>query len=241
MRSSSSPPSAADYDLAYRRWRARPLGQITDALEQRLLFALLGDLAGLSVLDLGCGDGRLALALARRGAAVLGADAAPSRLAQAAEAARREGLAVRFLAADATALPLAQACCDRVVMVATLCFVAEPLPVFAEIARVLRPGGRLVLGELGPASLWTLHRRLRGLCGDPLWQSAHFRSNATLAHLAQAAGLVVRAQRAAIFYPPWDVAARLLAPLDPLLARLVPAAGAFQVLAAERPLDAAFP
>jgi 2-polyprenyl-3-methyl-5-hydroxy-6-metoxy-1,4-benzoquinol methylase len=41
----------------YSEWRASELGLITEALEARLLLELAGDVAGLDVLDVGCGDG----------------------------------------------------------------------------------------------------------------------------------------------------------------------------------------
>lgn len=68
---------------SYARWRASPLGQITDRLEQQLLFELAGSVAGKMVLDVGCGDGALASELARRGAIVTGLDADPAMIAAA--------------------------------------------------------------------------------------------------------------------------------------------------------------
>ena len=68
---------------SYARWRSSNLGQITDALEQQLLFELLGSVAGMTLLDVGCGDGALASELARRGAAVTGLDPDPVMIAAA--------------------------------------------------------------------------------------------------------------------------------------------------------------
>ena len=73
---------------AYEEWRSSRLGQITDALEERLLLDLLGPVRGLAVLDVGCGDGVLASALARRGAQVTGLDMDPKMLAAAERRAR---------------------------------------------------------------------------------------------------------------------------------------------------------
>ena len=55
--------------------------------------------------------------------------------------------------ADAHRLPLAGASMDAAVTVATLEFTASPAQVLAEMARITRPGGRLVAAVLNPASL----------------------------------------------------------------------------------------
>ena len=47
---------------AYPVWRATALGALTETLEQRLMLDLLGDLAGVRVLDIGCGDDRVSAA-----------------------------------------------------------------------------------------------------------------------------------------------------------------------------------
>ena len=59
----------------YADWRASSLGEITEALEHRLLLRLAGSLQGYSILDVGCGDGTLALLDVDNGAArVTGCD-----------------------------------------------------------------------------------------------------------------------------------------------------------------------
>jgi ribosomal protein L11 methylase PrmA len=57
------------------------MGRITEALEHRLLLALMGDPAGRRALDVGCGDGALTVALAIRGAGACGIDVDPGMLA----------------------------------------------------------------------------------------------------------------------------------------------------------------
>jgi cyclopropane fatty-acyl-phospholipid synthase-like methyltransferase len=51
---------------SYVRWRSSRLGEVTDALEQQLLFDVLGSVDDKTLLDVGCGDGDLAVELARR-------------------------------------------------------------------------------------------------------------------------------------------------------------------------------
>jgi len=52
----------------YARWRASPLGSITERVETEVVFALTGQLAGKRVLDVGTGDGTYAVEAAWRGA-----------------------------------------------------------------------------------------------------------------------------------------------------------------------------
>ena len=106
----------------------------------RETFAPLADRA---ILDIGCGTGTLARALSEDGAAVTGIDPGAEALAKA------RGLvpAARFEAASAEALPFGEGQFDGAVMLNSLHHVPDPARALAEAARVLRPGGRLVVIE----------------------------------------------------------------------------------------------
>jgi ubiquinone/menaquinone biosynthesis C-methylase UbiE len=100
-------------------------------------------------LDVGTGTGALAIALAPLVGSVVGVDIVPELLA---EARRRSPPELRYLLADATRLPFPAASFSLVSSARTLHHLAAPARVLAEMARVLRPGGTmLVIDELAAA------------------------------------------------------------------------------------------
>jgi len=106
---------------------------------------LLGDVDGRRVLEIGCGSAPCSRWLRRAGAEPVALDVSGGMLARAAELNRSTGLAVPLLQADAGALPLADASVDLVCSAfGGLPFVSDAQTVLTEIARVLRPGGRVV-------------------------------------------------------------------------------------------------
>src|SRR5437588_8529870 len=80
----------------------------------RPAFAALGDVAGLRVLDFGCGHGMASVVLARRGAHVTAFDLSPGYVSEAQRRAAANDVAIEFLVADGQRLPFADASFDRV-------------------------------------------------------------------------------------------------------------------------------
>ena len=107
---------------------------------------------GMTVLDLGCGDGTTALPAARRGADVLGVDIAANLVAAGNERARAEGLSnVTFQEGDASNLAgLDDSSFDLVVSIFGAMFAPRPNDVASEMVRVARPGGRIIMGNWIP-------------------------------------------------------------------------------------------
>jgi SAM-dependent methyltransferase len=105
-----------------------------------------GDLAGHSVLDVGCGTGSLTAELVARGAHVVGVDPSPEMLA---EARQRLGPAVELTLGRAEGLPFDDGRFERLVLrlVVHLVDCGRALP---ELARVLAPAGRAVITTFEP-------------------------------------------------------------------------------------------
>lgn len=236
-RVAGSEASADSTSLAgsYARWRNSNLGRTTDTLEERLILELLGDVDRLDVLDVGCGDGALAATLSGRGARVTGLDPDVRMLDAARARAEAGSLDLTLVPGRAEALPFADQAFDRVVAVTVLCFIPQADRAIAEMARVLRPDGRLVIGELGRWSLWAAIRRVRGWLGAATWEAARFRTASETRHLLEKHGLTVGETRGSIFYPPSNLAASLMARFDSSLGRRTTFGAAFIALSATKP------
>jgi SAM-dependent methyltransferase len=102
--------------------------------------------AGDVLLDLACGRGGYGLELAARtGARLIGIDFATEAVRQAAELAASRNIAAEFRVGDLAATGLPDGSVDGVVVVDAIQFPPDPAAAYAELARVLRPGGRAVL------------------------------------------------------------------------------------------------
>ena len=106
---------------AYISWRATSLGATTEAIEQRLVLELMGDLKGARALDVGCGDGVLTCAAASRGARVTGVDPDPAMLSAARAGLERAGVKADFMDGRIERLPFTDASFDVVAAITVLC------------------------------------------------------------------------------------------------------------------------
>jgi ubiquinone/menaquinone biosynthesis C-methylase UbiE len=118
-----------------------------NALLMPLALEILGDVRGLRLLDLGCGEGGYSRELAKRGADVVGIDGSPRLI----EVAKERGPGLRYLCSKANDLPGVDADSFDVVLAAmSLMDVDDYEGAIREIARVLRPGGKLVMSITHP-------------------------------------------------------------------------------------------
>lgn len=112
-------------------------------IEEGYVRPILDSLPIGTVIDAACGTGRHATYLAGLGHTVAGFDTSPGMLA----VAREKLPEARFEQADVRALPVPDSSADALVCALALAHVEDLAPVFAEAARVLRPGGRFVISD----------------------------------------------------------------------------------------------
>lgn len=140
---------------AYRLWARRYESEtVVSALEARVVSGLLPALAGLDVLDAGCGTGRRLDRDAPDARLAVGADLVPEMLRSGAGTRR-----LRLCAADVRTLPFARAAFDVLWCRLVLGHLPEPGPAYVELRRVARSGARLIVSDFHPAAAAAGHRR----------------------------------------------------------------------------------
>src|SRR5512132_816935 len=102
---------------------------------------------GMRILDVACGAGQISIPAARAGAKVTGIDIATNLIEQARARAQAENLDARFDEGDAELLPYEDASFDIVVSLIGAMFAPRPDLVAAELRRVCRPGGRIIMAN----------------------------------------------------------------------------------------------
>jgi 2-polyprenyl-3-methyl-5-hydroxy-6-metoxy-1,4-benzoquinol methylase len=163
----ATPMSIGSAAGQYDRWHSElPVDDGSSTPWHQLANQLLEpqrDLIGRATLEIGCGRGGFAASLCRRGAKVTACDFSSTAL----ELARAEfnGLDVEWILADIQKLPFLDSSFDTVISCETIEHVPSPSKAVAELARVLHPGGRLILttpNYLGSLGLYRAYLRLRG-------------------------------------------------------------------------------
>jgi SAM-dependent methyltransferase len=134
-------------------WMSGDYGHFATYLEPGALefLARLAIAPGTRMLDVACGAGQIAIPAARAGACVTGIDIASNLIEQACARAKAEGVAARFDEGDAEMLPYEDGAFDLVVSLIGAMFAPRPERVAAELVRVCRPGGRIVMANWTPA------------------------------------------------------------------------------------------
>lgn len=154
MPETTSPEFKALKDQLKTTWTAGDYGRVAEGLTggAATFFERLPLTSGTRVLDVACGAGQVAMPAARAGARVTGVDIAENWIEQARGRAADENLDIRFDVGDAEDLPYDDASFDLTVSLIGAMFAPRPERVAAELLRVTRPGGHVVMGNWTPES-----------------------------------------------------------------------------------------
>jgi len=140
-----------DARSGYARWSEtydQP-GNPLIAVEEPVVWGLFDELPVGDALDAACGTGRHARRLVELGHRVIGVDGSPEMLARA----REEVPRAQFREGDLTSLPVEDASVDLAVCALALEHVEDLPTAIRGLARVVRPGGRILLSDLHPAAI----------------------------------------------------------------------------------------
>src|SRR6266496_5007660 len=145
--SEMTPEMAAVKVKMKANWMAGDYGTFAQYMEPGAL-KLLADWqipTGVRLLDVACGAGQIAIPAARAGIDATGLDIAPNWIEQARARATAEGLTAQFDEGDAEQLPYDDSSFDVVISLVGAMFAPRPERVAAELVRVCRPGGRIIM------------------------------------------------------------------------------------------------
>src|SRR5271170_1343929 len=160
---------AAGYaDPGLRNWAADEPAWGIWAVPEAQVGVLPPGLAGLDVIEFGCGTGYVSAWLARRGARPVGLDISPAQLATARELQERFGLRFPLLHASAEQAPFADAAFDLAISEYGASIWCDPYRWIPEAARLVRPGGLLVFLINSALLMCCLPDEPEGAAGDRL-------------------------------------------------------------------------
>ena len=169
----------------YEQWFQTPIGALVKSVELEWVMNLLQPQAGERILDAGCGSGIFTQPIAAKGAQITGIDISQPML----ERAQKRLPQHEFLAADICDLPFSDETFDKTVSITALEFIENGAQAIAELFRVTKPGGLVVVATLNRLSPWATRRKDRAQQdSESVFNHAFFRSPQELLDLAPVRG-----------------------------------------------------
>ncbi len=190
-----------DLALEYDAWFDKE-GRLVFLIEVQAFKALLSSLPA-PWLEIGVGSGRFAQAL--------GIETGVDPSVKLSQIAKRRGINV-FLGRGEQA-PFDEESFGTVFLIVTLCFLDSPLDVLKEASRILRPGGKIVLGLVLPESPWGQFYGRRKAEGHRFYRHATFYSYEEVVRLLVEAGFATERTASTLFQKP-DRVLRMEAPRE---------------------------
>ncbi len=166
----------------YDNWFATPIGRLVKRYETELLLEMLSPQTDEFILDIGCGTGLFSMDVLSSGARIVGLDISHPMLVRAAHKTTDHQFAC--VVGDMVSLPFPDESFDKVFSMTAIEFVADAEQAVAELNRVVRRGGTVVLTSLNSLSPWAARRGKEAENGHTLFQNITFRSPGELAGLA---------------------------------------------------------
>jgi ubiquinone/menaquinone biosynthesis C-methylase UbiE len=177
-----------DWPEKYDQWFETPIGSLVREYESRLLLEMSRPARGERILDVGCGTGIFTRDLLNAGARVTGLELSLPMLRRAAK--KTSGLPFHMVQGDMRGLPFADRSFDKTVSVTAIEFVEDARAAVAELFRVTRPGGCILVACLNSLSPWAARRKIAATEGHSIFRHARFRSPEEMASLAPVAALI---------------------------------------------------
>jgi ubiquinone/menaquinone biosynthesis C-methylase UbiE len=166
------------YDL----WFETPLGKLIKGYESNLFMRMLKPAPGEIILDAGCGTGIFTTEILETGACVVGLELSQTMLQRALTQCGRQTF--QPVIGDMGRLPFSDASFSKAVSITAIEFIKDAETAVAELFRVTKPGGRIVVASLNRLSPWAQRREEAGKKGHSLFRHAVFRSPEEIKALA---------------------------------------------------------
>ena len=165
----------------YDSWFATPVGKLVKKYETKLLLEMLAPRPDEYILDVGCGTGVFSVDVLSSGARLVGLDISLPMITRVAHKTDDDQFA--GVVGDMVSLPFPDESFDKVFSMTAIEFTADAGQAVAELNRVVRRGGTVVLTSLNSKSPWAVRRKKEGEKGHGLFRDIRFRSPNELADL----------------------------------------------------------
>jgi ubiquinone/menaquinone biosynthesis C-methylase UbiE len=166
----------------YDRWFTTPIGRLVKKFESDLLLQMVNPRFGEKILDAGCGTGIFTLDLLTAGATVVGLELSLPMLNHTVK--RSKNHQFHAIQGSMLQLPFEDHVFDKAVSVTAIEFIEKTSIAVAELFRVVRPGGSIVVATLNSLSPWADRRMQSAKSGHDIFRHARFRSPGELEALA---------------------------------------------------------
>lgn len=165
-----------DIAVNYDQWYQNAPGIFIDRIETEAAFQLYSPQPGAIILDAGCGTGNFSIKLAQAECVVTGIDISADMLALARNKADQLGFAIDFQEMDMNSITYPDHYFEVVFSMAAWEFISDPGQTFAELWRVLKPGGTLLIGTINRNSPWGRLYMEQAKSPDSIFKHAHFKT-----------------------------------------------------------------